>query len=108
MKIHCIVLNVRVLRTVSVARTIDAFRRHGIAMEMTIVVIWLMSHQNIVNLRVEPALAIYSLVIMATVYLVFTFVMVIMTAWITVMKMIDINAVSLLASFYLIFITTIK
>lgn len=53
-----------------------------------------MNLQNIVNQKEEHALVIYSHVIMEIVYQEFIFVMVIMIAWITVMKMIDINAVS--------------
>lgn len=53
-----------------------------------------MNHQNTVNQKDELVSVTYSLVTMVIVYLVSTFVMVIMIVWITATKMIDINAVS--------------
>lgn len=74
--------------------TIVVFLRLGIVMEMTIVETDLTNLLSIVNLKDEPVSAICSLVIMGTVYREFTFVMVIMIVWITLMKTFDINAVS--------------
>lgn len=71
----------------------------GIVMEMMTVVMEQMSHQSTVRVTEELVLVIYSHVIMETVYQEFIYVTVIMTVWITVMKTVVINVVSMLASF---------
>lgn len=66
----------------------------GIVMVMMTVEMVLMNLQSTAKVKGVLALVICLPVIMETVFLEFTFVMVIMTAWTTVMKTKDINAVS--------------
>lgn len=63
-------------------------------MEMTIVGMELMNHQNIVKVTDALALETCSLATMETVYQEFIFAMATTIAWITAMKIIDMNAVS--------------
>lgn len=94
-KIHCIVPNEHAHKIASDVQITDVFQLHGIAMETTIAVMVLMSHQSTVNLKEEHASVICLLVTMAIAFHVFTFVMVIMIAWTTATKITDISAVSI-------------
>lgn len=68
----------------------------GIVMEMMIVGTELTNHQNTARVTDEPVSAISSHAIMAIVYHEFIYVMETTTAWITVMKIVVINVVSIL------------
>lgn len=67
----------------------------GTVMEMTIAAMEQMNHQNIVRVMEELALGIFSHVTMEIAFHVFIYVTEITIVWITVMKILDINVVSI-------------
>lgn len=93
-KIHFIVLRELARRTVSGVLIIDVSRRPGTATATMIVSTAATNRRVIVNQKAKLALAICLLVIMEIVFPEFTSAMVIMTVWITQMKMTDTSVVS--------------